>query len=119
MTEILQSLLLAFLAALVPVVAVVLKQLGSAVAKGIEAKVDNATAEAALLRLNDAALTAVMEVWQTTGEAMKTAAADGKLTAEEKARLFEAVIDVLKRDYGVKVVKKPSGKSSRNSSFKG
>lgn len=39
--------------------------------------------------------------------------------AEEKARLFEAVIDVLKRDYGVKVVKKPSGKSSRSSSSKG
>ena len=39
--------------------------------------------------------------------------------AEEKARLFEAVIDVLKRDYGVKVVKKPSGKSSRKSSSKG
>lgn len=38
--------------------------------------------------------------------------------AEEKAQLFEAVIDVLKRDYGVKVVKKPSGKSSRNSSSK-
>lgn len=39
--------------------------------------------------------------------------------AEEKARLFEAVIDVLKRDYGVKVVKKPLGKSSRKSSSKG
>ena len=39
--------------------------------------------------------------------------------AQEKARLFEAVIDVLKRDYGVKVVKKPSGKSSRKSSSKG
>lgn len=38
--------------------------------------------------------------------------------AEEKARLFEAVIDVLKKDYGVKIVKKPSGKSSRNSSSK-
>ena len=36
--------------------------------------------------------------------------------AEEKARLFEAVIDVLKLDYGVRVVKKPSGKSSRKSS---
>lgn len=33
--------------------------------------------------------------------------------ATEKARLFEAVIDVLKQDYGVKVVKKPLGKSSR------
>jgi transposase len=39
--------------------------------------------------------------------------------AEEKAQLFEAVIDVLKRDYGVKIVKKPSGKSSRKSSSKG
>ena len=33
--------------------------------------------------------------------------------AQEKARLFEAVIDVLRKDYGVRVVKKPLGKSSR------
>jgi len=33
--------------------------------------------------------------------------------ANEKAQLFEAIIDVLKDDYGVRVVKKPSGKSSR------
>jgi len=39
--------------------------------------------------------------------------------AQEKARLFEAVLDVLKKDYGVRVVKKPSGKSSRSSSSKG
>jgi hypothetical protein len=36
--------------------------------------------------------------------------------ANEKARLFEAVLDVLKKDYGVRVVKKPLGKSSRSSS---
>ena len=35
--------------------------------------------------------------------------------AREKAQLFEAVLDVLKKDYGVRVVKKPSGKSSRKS----
>lgn len=35
--------------------------------------------------------------------------------ANEKAELFEAIIDVLKQDYGVRVVKKPSGKSSRKS----
>ena len=35
--------------------------------------------------------------------------------AREKARLFEAVLDVLKKDYGVPV-KKPLGKSSRKSS---
>lgn len=32
--------------------------------------------------------------------------------AQEKAALFEAVIDVMRKDYGV-VVKKPSGRSSR------
>lgn len=36
--------------------------------------------------------------------------------ANEKARLFEAMLDVLKQDYGVRVVKKPLGKSSRKSS---
>jgi len=35
--------------------------------------------------------------------------------AQEKASLFEAVLDVLKKDYGVPV-KKPLGKSSRKSS---
>ncbi len=36
--------------------------------------------------------------------------------AQEKAQLFEAVLDVLKKDYGVRVVKKPLGKSCRKSS---
>lgn len=39
--------------------------------------------------------------------------------AQEKAKLFEAVLDVLKKDYGVRVVKKPLGKSSRKGSSKG
>jgi transposase-like protein len=38
--------------------------------------------------------------------------------AQEKAQLFEAMLDVLKKDYGARVVKKPSGKSSRKSSSK-
>lgn len=32
--------------------------------------------------------------------------------AQEKAKLFEAVLNVLEKDYGVRVVKKPLGKSS-------
>jgi transposase len=36
--------------------------------------------------------------------------------AQQKAQLFEALLDVLKKDYGVRVVKKPLGKSSRKSS---
>jgi transposase len=39
--------------------------------------------------------------------------------ANEKAQLFEAVLDVLKKDYGVRVVKKPLGKSSRSGSSRG
>jgi len=38
--------------------------------------------------------------------------------AQQKAQLFEAMLDVLKKDYGVRVVKKPLGKSSRKSSSK-
>jgi len=38
--------------------------------------------------------------------------------AQEKAQLFEAVLNVLKKDYGVRIVKKPLGKSSRKSSSK-
>lgn len=33
--------------------------------------------------------------------------------AQQKAEFFEAVVDVLKRDYGVSVVKKPHGTSSK------
>jgi transposase-like protein len=36
--------------------------------------------------------------------------------AQEKAALFEAVVNVLKNDYGVRIVKKPLGKSSRKAS---
>ena len=39
--------------------------------------------------------------------------------AQERAKFFEAVVDVLKKDYGVRVVKKPAGKSLRKSSSKG
>lgn len=39
--------------------------------------------------------------------------------AHEKAAFFEAVVNVLKRDYGVQVAKKPAGKFSRKNSSKG
>jgi transposase len=39
--------------------------------------------------------------------------------SEQKAKFFEAVVDVLKKDYGVRVVKKPLGKSSRKTLSKG
>lgn len=33
--------------------------------------------------------------------------------ANEKAHLFEAMLDVIKNEYGIKIPKKPLGKSSR------
>lgn len=39
--------------------------------------------------------------------------------SQQKAQLFEAVIDVLKKDYGVSITKKPSGRFSRKGSSKG
>lgn len=33
---------------------------------------------------------------------------------QQKADFFEAVVDVLKRDHGIRVVKKPRGKSSKS-----
>lgn len=38
--------------------------------------------------------------------------------ANEKARLFEAMLDVIKNEYGLKIPKKPSGRSSRQAKFK-
>lgn len=38
--------------------------------------------------------------------------------ANQKAQFFEAVINVLKNDYGVSIVKKRPGKSSRKSRSK-
>ena len=38
--------------------------------------------------------------------------------ANEKARLFEAMLDVIKNEYGIKIPKKPLGKSSRKAESK-
>jgi transposase-like protein len=41
------------------------------------------------------------------------------LISNQKAQFFEAVVNVLKNDYGVSIVKKRPGKSSRKSKSKG
>jgi transposase len=38
--------------------------------------------------------------------------------ANEKAKLFEAMLDVIKREYGVRLTKKPSGKSCKTNASK-
>lgn len=39
-------------------------------------------------------------------------------TANEKAQLFEAMLDIIKKEYGVRLTKKPSGKSCKNNASK-
>jgi transposase len=38
--------------------------------------------------------------------------------ANKKARLFKVMLDVIKNEYGLKIPKKPSGRSSRQTKFK-
>jgi transposase len=38
--------------------------------------------------------------------------------ANEKAQLFEAMLDVIKKEYGVRLTKKPSGKSCKTNASK-
>lgn len=38
--------------------------------------------------------------------------------ANEKARLFEAMLDVIKNEYGIRIPKKPSGRSSSKAKSK-
>jgi len=102
MSEVITSILLAFITALVPVVGIVLKTLGQKAAELIQAKVDNQTAEAALLRLTAAVTDAVGDVYQAEAGALKEAAADGKLTQEEKDRLKQIAIDHAKSYLGKK-----------------
>jgi len=102
MQEILTALLLSALTALVPVVGIVFKALGQKAATWIQAKVDNATLEGILVRLNSAAFSAVTEVYQSTAEALKAGAADGKLSDEDKARVKQTAIDSVKSYLGPK-----------------
>ena len=55
-----------------------------------------------LVRLDDAVLAAVREVQQVTVETIKSASADGKLTAEERAQVKQAAIDAVKSHLGTK-----------------
>ena len=69
-------------------------------------------------RMNDQSRSSVSDQDRTPEQRIKELEVQLK-EAREKAQFFEAVIDVLKKDYGVRVVKKPVGKSSRKSPSKG
>jgi transposase-like protein len=69
-------------------------------------------------RMMGSAMTDPSKLEQTPDQRIKELEVQLK-HANEKAKLFEAVLDVLKKDYGVSVAKKRSGKSSRAGSSKG
>ena len=85
-----------------PILLAALTWVAAKVAQYIQAKVKNEYLRGVLVRLDDAVLAAVREVQQVTVEAIKSASADGKLTAEERARVKQAAIDSVKSHLGMK-----------------
>jgi len=68
----------------------------------IRAKVKNEYLKGALVRLNDAVLAAVKEAQQVAVGGLKAANADGKITAEEKAKIKDDVLAVVRSHLGMK-----------------
>lgn len=91
--------------ALAPVLMAALTWAGLKVAGLINAKTKNEYLRGVFLRLNDAVLAAVRETEQTIVAQLKTAAADGKLTDDEKRDVKRAALDSVKAHFG------PSGMS--------
>jgi hypothetical protein len=85
-----------------PILLAALTWVAAKIAQYIQAKVKNEYLRGVLVRLDDAVLAAVREVQQVTVEAIKSASADGKLTAEERARVKQAALDSVKSHLGMK-----------------
>jgi hypothetical protein len=66
----------------------------------LRCKVDNERARGVLLRLTDAVENAVLEVEQTTSEALRAAAEDGKITSDEAEKVRQVALDAAKRQLG-------------------
>lgn len=71
-------------------------------AQFIKAKVENEYLAGVLVRLEDAVLTVVKSLQQTTVDAIKLANADGQLTDEEKEAIKQAAVAALKSYIGAK-----------------
>lgn len=82
--------------ALSPVIVALVGMLAAYLAKMIKGKVDNQLVEKGLLMLNDGVWTVVKEMEQTMASEFKKAAADGKLTDDEKRALKSAALMKLK-----------------------
>lgn len=85
-----------------PILLAALTWVAAKIAQYIQAKVKNEYLRGVLVRLDDAVLAAVREVQQVTVEAIKSASADGKLTAEERAGVKQAALNSVKSHLGMK-----------------
>lgn len=85
---------------LVPFAATGIHWLGARVGDLIQAKVKNERLRAALLRLEDAVVTAVKDVEQTLVVEYRALARDGKLSREDRRRLKETAVRKVKTFLG-------------------
>lgn len=101
MLSVLEPFMVPILTALGAGLALLIGKLFAKLASLIQVKVDNAALEGVLLRLNDVVGTVVLELEQTLVKDLKAALADdGKLSAEEKARIKDAAISKIKQLLG-------------------
>ena len=85
-----------------PVLLAALTWVAAKVAQLITAKVKHEWLREVLIRLDDAVLNAVREVQQAVVNEIKAARADGKLTAEERARVKDRAIESIRSHLGMK-----------------
>lgn len=101
----LDTILVSVAAVLSPLLTALLSYVAVKTAQWLASKTKNEYTKGVLFRLNDAVFTAVKDVQQKLGDAMRDASADGKLTSDEKARLKSLAILEAKAYIGKKGLK--------------
>lgn len=96
---------------LVPVVVTLLGLLGTWLTKVVTSKLQTEQQRSIALTLSELASDVVLELQQTTVEAAKERARDGKITAEEAADIKQLAVDKLKAMLG------PKGKAKALKAF--
>lgn len=79
--------------------------IGTRAGELIKAKVDNEHLRAALLRLDNAVVTAVKDLEQTLAKELRALARDGELTRDDRRRLKETAVRHVKRYLGASGLK--------------
>ena len=88
-----------------PVLVAALTWAAAKLASFIRSKVDNEYLRGALVRLDDAVVTAVKDLQQSVVAEIKAASADGKISEAEKRRIKDAAIANVKSYLGTKGIR--------------